>query len=99
MAIIIAIYILCCRWLFRFVAYHCSYYRRAVGTLLVYDITDRVTYDNVGKWLKELRDHTAGNIVIMLVGNKYDLRHLRKIDADEAREYAGRQKVGGRRES
>ena len=32
---------------------------------------------NVERWLKELRDHADANIVIMLVGNKSDLRHLR----------------------
>ena len=33
-----------------------------------------VTFDNVERWLKELRDHADSNIVIMLVGNKSDLR-------------------------
>ena len=37
-----------------------------------------VTYENVERWLKELRDHADSNIVIMLVGNKSDLRHLRR---------------------
>ena len=43
-----------------------------VGALLVYDITNRVTYEHVTRWLKELRDHANSNIVIMLVGNKSD---------------------------
>ena len=43
------------------------YYRGAVGALLVYDISKRITYDNVSRWLKELRDHADENIVIMLV--------------------------------
>jgi hypothetical protein len=34
-----------------------SYYRGAVGALLVYDISKRISYDNVSRWLKELRDH------------------------------------------
>ncbi|CAN1229647.1 Ras-related protein RABA1f [Linum grandiflorum] len=51
--------------------------RGAVGALLVYDVTRHVTFENVERWLKELRDHTDANIVIMLVGNKADLRHLR----------------------
>ena len=33
-----------------------------------------VTFENVERWLKELRDHADANIVIMLVGNKSDLR-------------------------
>ena len=46
-------------------------------------------YENVERWLKELRDHADNNIVIMLVGNKSDLRHLRAVPTEEARGYAG----------
>jgi MFS superfamily sulfate permease-like transporter len=42
----------------------------AVGALLVYDISKSITFENVERWLKELRDHAEPNIVIMLVGNK-----------------------------
>jgi len=66
-----------------------SYYRGAVGALLVYDIAKHVTYDNVTRWLKELRDHADSNIVIMLVGNKSDLRHLRAVTTEEAKQFAG----------
>lgn len=67
------------------------YYRGAVGALLVYDIAKHLTYENVERWLKELRDHADNNIVIMLVGNKSDLRHLRAVPTDEARAFAGKQ--------
>ena len=43
------------------------YYRGAVGALLVYDIAKHLTYENVERWLRELRDHADANIVIMLV--------------------------------
>ena len=68
----------------------CSYYRGAVGALLVYDIAKHLTYENVERWLKELRDHADSNIVIMLVGNKSDLRHLRAVPTDEAKAFAGK---------
>ncbi|CAB1317715.1 unnamed protein product [Coregonus sp. 'balchen'] len=61
----------------RYRAITSAYYRGAVGALLVYDIAKHLTYENVERWLKELRDHADNNIVIMLVGNKSDLRHLR----------------------
>jgi hypothetical protein len=41
----------------------------------------------VERWLKELRDHADANIVIMLVGNKSDLRHLRSVNTDDASAY------------
>jgi len=54
----------------------------------VYDISKHITYENVARWLKELRDHADSNIVIMLVGNKSDLRHLRAVPTDEAKQFA-----------
>lgn len=66
------------------------YYRGAVGALLVYDISKHGTYENVERWLKELRDHADPSIVISLVGNKSDLRHLRSVPSDEAKAFAGR---------
>lgn len=66
-----------------------SYYRGAVGALLVYDIAKHLTYENAERWLKELQDHADSNIVIMLVGNKCDLRHLRAVPTDEAKAFAG----------
>lgn len=72
----------------RYRAITSAYYRGAVGALLVYDISKHVTYENVEKWLKELREHAEPNIVIMLVGNKSDLRHLRGVPAEEARAFA-----------
>ena len=68
----------------RYRAITSAYYRGAVGALLVYDITKRQTFDNVQRWLRELRDHADSNIVIMMAGNKADLNHLRAISAKDA---------------
>ncbi len=76
------------RLLNRYRAITSAYYRGAVGALLVYDIAKRATFENVERWLKELRDHAVANIVIMLVGNKSDLRHLRAVSTDEAKQFA-----------
>ena len=43
------------------------------------------------RWLKELRDHTDANIVVMLVGNKADLRHLRAVSTEDATTFAERE--------
>ena len=72
----------------RYRAITSAYYRGAVGALLVYDISKHQTYENVQRWLKELRDHADANIVIMLVGNKSDLRHLRAVPTEEAKQFA-----------
>ncbi|CAI9756455.1 unnamed protein product [Fraxinus pennsylvanica] len=75
----------------RYRAITSAYYRGAVGALLVYDVTRHVTFENVERWLKELRGHTDMNIVIMLVGNKADLRHLRAVPTEDARAFAERE--------
>ncbi|CEG73879.1 Putative Ras-like protein Rab-11A [Rhizopus microsporus] len=72
----------------RYRAITSAYYRGAVGALLVYDISKHSTYESVDRWLKELRDHADSNIVIMLVGNKSDLRHLRAVPTEEAKQFA-----------
>tara|TARA_B110000977_G_scaffold45136_1_gene61376 strand:+ start:7262 stop:7852 length:591 start_codon:yes stop_codon:yes gene_type:complete len=72
----------------RYRAITSAYYRGAVGALLVYDMTKHESYDDAAKWLKELRDHADANIVIMLVGNKSDLEHLRVVQQMDAAKYA-----------
>lgn len=72
----------------RYRAITSAYYRGAVGALLVYDISKQITFENVERWLKELRDHAEPNIVIMLVGNKSDLRHKRAVTTEHAMAFA-----------
>lgn len=72
----------------RYRAITSAYYRGAVGALLVYDMTKHDSYEDAAKWLKELRDHADANIVIMLVGNKSDLEHLRVVQTSDAARYA-----------
>jgi small GTP-binding protein len=68
----------------RYRAITSAYYRGAVGALLVYDITKTESFADIEKWLKELRDHADSNIVIMLCGNKLDLKHLRTVNIENA---------------
>ncbi|KAJ8642415.1 hypothetical protein MRB53_019109 [Persea americana] len=68
----------------RYRAITSAYYRGAVGALLVYDITKKQTFDNLQRWLRELRDHADSNIVILLAGNKADMNHLRAVPEENA---------------
>lgn len=72
----------------RYRAVTSAYYRGAVGAMLVYDISKRLTFDHVSRWLEELRNHADKNIVIMLVGNKCDLSTLRAVSIEDAKEFA-----------
>jgi len=77
----------------RYRAITSAYYRGAVGALLVYDITRHTTFESVERWLKELQDHTDNNIVVMLVGNKADLRHLRAVSTEDGQALAERESL------
>ncbi|KAI4276843.1 MAG: hypothetical protein L6R35_006184 [Caloplaca aegaea] len=50
-----------------------SYFRGASGALLVYDITRRSTFEHATEWLTDLRQIAEERIVVVLVGNKFDL--------------------------
>jgi small GTP-binding protein len=72
----------------RYRAITSAYYRGAVGALLVYDIAKHLTFENADRWLKELRDHSDANIVVMFVGNKTDLKHMRSVPTEEGKAFA-----------
>jgi len=76
----------------RYRAITSSHYRRAVGALLVYDVTRQATFQNCLKWLEELRTNAEPDIVILLVGNKVDLVEkdpsARQVYYDAAAEFA-----------
>ena len=77
----------------RYRAITSAYYRGALGALLVYDVCKAETFESLGKWLKELKDHTDAQTTIMLVGNKSDLRHLRAVKTEEAAAFAQKNKL------
>ena len=72
----------------RYRAITSAYYRGAVAALLVYDITKQHTFQNVEKWLQELKDYADDNIVVMLVGNKTDLANLRAVKQEDAKKFS-----------
>jgi len=81
----------------RYRAITSSHYRRAVGALLVYDVTRQASFQNCLKWLEELRQNAEPNIIIMLVGNKVDLTEkdptARQVYYDNAVDFAKQHKL------
>ena len=49
-----------------------SYYRGAQAIILMYDITDRQTFESIGRWISEIQRYANENILILLVGSKSD---------------------------
>ncbi|XP_028901862.2 uncharacterized protein LOC105220815 isoform X2 [Zeugodacus cucurbitae] len=69
-----------------------TYYRDAHALLLLYDVTNKTTYDNIRAWLGEIRDYTQDDVVIVLIGNKADCsnseRQVKREDGERlAREH------------
>ena len=60
------------------------YYRGAAAAIVVYDITNRDTFQRAKQWVKELQRQGNPNIVIALAGNKSDLNSKRKVEPEEA---------------
>lgn len=56
-----------------------SYYRGAMGIMLVYDITNAKSFDNIQKWLRNIDEHANEDVVKMIVGNKCDMEDRRII--------------------
>jgi Ras-related protein Rab-2A len=52
-----------------------SYYRGSIGALLVYDVTKRQSFENLVRWIEEMRENAYSKMTIILVGNKVDLEN------------------------
>merc|ERR1712113_513208 len=65
-----------------------SYYRGAHGIIVVYDVTDKESFNNVKHWVQEIEKYAAEGVNKLLVGNKCDLSSKKVVSYDEAREIA-----------
>ncbi|ROL51240.1 Ras-related protein Rab-19 [Anabarilius grahami] len=61
-----------------------SYYRSAHGAMIAYDISRRATFDSVQRWIHELQQFGAANVLTALIGNKRDLEAEREVRFEEA---------------
>jgi small GTP-binding protein len=64
------------------------YYRGAQAAIVVYDITNRGSFEKSKEWVKEIQQQGDANCVIALVGNKVDMVNARKVSTEEAQQYA-----------
>ena len=65
-----------------------SYYRGGNGVLVVYDITDRESFENLNSWLIEIEKNANKNVYKLLIGNKCDLEDKRKVTFQEGKDFA-----------
>lgn len=65
-----------------------SYYRGAHGIIIVYDVTDQESFNNVKQWLNEIDRYASENVNKLLVGNKNDLTAKKVVDSQTAKAFA-----------
>lgn len=65
-----------------------AYYKGAKGALLVFDITRKESFDNVDRWIAELKNNGDADVTIVLIGNKCDLENERQVTRELAQEKA-----------
>jgi len=65
-----------------------SYYRGAHGIIVVYDVTDQTSFNNVKNWLNEIERYANENVNKLLVGNKSDMISKKVVDSGTAKEFA-----------
>ncbi|EGW34925.1 uncharacterized protein SPAPADRAFT_133146 [Spathaspora passalidarum NRRL Y-27907] len=65
-----------------------SYYRGAHGIIIVYDVTDQESFNNVKQWLQEIDRYATGGVMKLLVGNKADLSDKKIVEYTAAKEFA-----------
>ena len=68
----------------RYKAITSAYYRGSRGALIVYDITRIDTYNNVEKYITDIKEKVEGSLKLLLIGNKSDLKEERKIEVETA---------------
>jgi Ras-related protein Rab-1A len=71
-----------------------SYYRGAHGIIIVYDVTDKESFQNIQHWLQEIDKYANEGVMKLLVGNKSDLQSKKVVSYDEAKELADSLGIG-----
>ena len=60
-----------------------SYVKDSTVAVVVYDITDKNTFESVKKWVEDAVSMRGDEVIIIIVGNKSDLSDHRKVTQDE----------------
>ncbi|XP_023377207.1 ras-related protein Rab-26 isoform X1 [Pteropus vampyrus] len=74
-----------------------AYYRDAHALLLLYDVTNKASFDNIQAWLTEIQEYAQHDVVLMLLGNKVDSTQERVVKREDGEKLAKVSwgKVGG----
>ncbi|KAJ5077385.1 ras-related protein rab-13 [Anaeramoeba ignava] len=71
-----------------------SYYRGAHGIILVYDITNEESFENIEEnWMTSIKENANENVKTILIGNKCDLEEKRQVSKEKGKEFADEYKI------
>ncbi|XP_027467604.1 ras-related protein Rab-26 isoform X1 [Zalophus californianus] len=65
-----------------------AYYRDAHALLLLYDVTNKASFDNIQAWLTEIQEYAQHDVVLMLLGNKVDSAQERAVKREDGEKLA-----------
>ncbi|XP_006763972.1 PREDICTED: ras-related protein Rab-26 isoform X1 [Myotis davidii] len=65
-----------------------AYYRDAHALLLLYDVTNKASFDNIQAWLTEIHEYAQHDVVLMLLGNKVDSAQERVVKREDGEKLA-----------
>jgi small GTP-binding protein len=65
-----------------------AYYKNSVCAILVYDISNRETFEHISNWIEDCTAQSPKTVFMILVGNKSDLSNNRQVTFDEGKEMA-----------
>ena len=65
-----------------------TYYKGAMGIILVYDCCDENSFNNIRNWIKQIETHAASDVVKVLVGNKADMDDERVVTTEQGQQLA-----------
>lgn len=65
-----------------------AYYRGAMGIMLVYDITNERSFDNIKNWIRNIEEHAVADVERMILGNKCDCEDKRQVSTQRGQQLA-----------
>lgn len=65
-----------------------NFYKNAMGVIIVFDITDQNTFNNIRNWMRQVKNNAGENVCKILVGNKSDIKESRTVKEEDIKELA-----------
>lgn len=65
-----------------------SFYKNAMGIMVVFDLTNKISFENVRNWMRQIKKNADENVCKILIGNKLDAQYERVVNLNEIEDLA-----------